>query len=196
LLRVLETGQYEILGSSQTQKADVRLISATNADLNQLVADKLFRQDLLYRLNTIVITMPSLRERKEDVLPLAEKFIEQFTKKYHKEKLTLSSDALTKLKAHSWPGNIRQLSHVVERAVLLSTLDQITPQQLLLDNIQDSQNKIQLQPLEQAEKQLIEKALEFTSGNIIEASKILAISRNALYRRLEKHFPNMLKDEE
>lgn len=196
LLRVLETGQYEILGSSQTQKADVRLISATNADLNQLVTDKLFRQDLLYRLNTIVITMPSLRERKEDVLPLAEKFIEQFTKKYHKEKLTLSSDALTKLKAHSWPGNIRQLSHVIERAVLLSTLDQITPQQLLLDNIQDSQNQIQLQPLEQAERQLIEKALEFTSGNIIEASKILAISRNALYRRLEKHFPNMLKDEE
>jgi DNA-binding NtrC family response regulator len=196
LLRVLETGQYEILGSSQTQKADVRLISATNADLNQLVADKLFRQDLLYRLNTIVITMPSLRQRKEDVLPLAEKFIEQFTKKYHKEKLTLSCDALTKLKAHSWPGNIRQLSHVIERAVLLSTLDQITPQQLLLENIQDSQNQIQLQPLEQAERQLIEKALEFTSGNVIEASKILAISRNALYRRLEKHFPNMLKDEE
>ena len=196
LLRVLETGQYEILGSSQTQRADVRLISATNADLNQLVADKLFRQDLLYRLNTIVITMPSLRERVEDVLPLAEKFIEQFAKKYHKEKLTLSNDALAKLKAHSWPGNIRELSHVIERAVLLSTLNQITPQQLLLDNIQDPQYQIQLQPLEQAERQLIEKALEFTSGNVNEASKILAISRNALYRRLEKHFPNMLKDEE
>ena len=196
LLRVLETGQYEILGSSQTQKADVRMISATNADLNQLVADKLFRQDLLYRLNTIVITMPSLRERLEDVLPLAEKFIEHFAKKYHKHKLTLSSDALTKLKAHNWPGNIRELSHVIERAVLLSTLDQISPQQLLLDNTQDPKNQVKLQPLEQAERQLIEKALEFTSGNIIEAAKILAISRNALYRRLEKHFPNMPKDEE
>jgi DNA-binding NtrC family response regulator len=196
LLRVLETGQYEILGSSQTQRADVRLISATNADLNQLVANKLFRQDLLYRLNTIVITMPSLQERLEDLLPLAEKLIQQFTKKYHKDKLTLSADALSKLQAHSWPGNIRQLSHVIERAVLLSTCDQITPQQLLLDNTPDSQSQVQLQSLEQAERQLIEKAMEFTSGNIIEASKILAISRNALYRRLEKHFPNMLKDEE
>jgi DNA-binding NtrC family response regulator len=172
------------------------LISATNADLNQLVANKLFRQDLLYRLNTIVITMPSLQERLEDLLPLAEKLIQQFTKKYHKDKLTLSADALSKLKAHSWPGNIRQLSHVIERAVLLSTCDQITPQQLLLDNTPDSQSQVQLQSLEQAERQLIEKAMEFTSGNIIEASKILAISRNALYRRLEKHFPNMLKDEE
>ena len=200
LLRVLETGQYEILGSSQTQRADVRLISATNADLNQLVSDKLFRQDLLYRLNTIVITMPSLRERLEDVLPLAEKFMEQFAKKYHKEKRTLSDDALSKLKMHNWPGNIRELSHVIERAVLLSTLQQITPHQLLLGdtldgNIPSPKNQMKLQPLEQAERQLIEQALEFTSGNINEASKILAISRNALYRRLEKHFPDMLKNE-
>jgi DNA-binding NtrC family response regulator len=196
LLRVLETGQYEILGSSQTQSANVRLISATNADLNELVADKSFRQDLLYRLNTIVITMPSLRERIKDIQALAEKFIEKFAKKYLKQKLTLSTDALNKLKAHSWPGNIRELSHVMERAVLMSTLDQITAQQLLLDNTEDPKSQIQLQPLEQAERQLIEKALESTSGNIKEASKILAISRNALYRRLEKHFPNMLKNAE
>lgn len=196
LLRVLETGLYEILGSSQTQSADVRLISATNADVNQLIADKLFRQDLLYRLNTMVITMPPLRGRIDDIQPLTEKFIEQFSKKYHKGKLALSSEALIKLKAHSWPGNIRELSHVIERSVLLSTVEYITAQQLLLDNTEELNNQIELQPLEQAEQQLIEKALEFTSGNINDASKILAISRNALYRRIEKYFPNMLKNEE
>ena len=186
LLRVLETGQYEILGSSHTQKTDVRLISATNADLSQLVAEKAFRQDLLYRLNTLVITIPPLRERIEDIAPLAINFIRQFSTKYHKSTLTLSQGAIEKLKQHSWPGNIRELSHTIERAVLLAMNNEITAQQLLLDSADVSTTTIALQPLEQAEKQLIEKAMAVTSGQVLEAAKILDISRNALYRRLEK----------
>lgn len=191
LLRVLETGQYEILGSSQTQFADVRIISATNADLTQNVNDGAFRQDLLYRLNTLVITMPPLRERIEDIQPLAENFIHLFSQKYHKSNLTLSISALDKLKRHSWPGNIRELSHVIERAVLLAVTDELNEQQLLLDNIDNSANSVVLQPLEQAERQLIEKAMTVTCGQVIEAAKILDISRNALYRRLEKFNMNV-----
>jgi len=186
LLRVLETGQYEILGSSQTQVANVRLISATNANLTQLVSDGTFRQDLLYRLNTLVITMPSLKERLDDIQPLAENFIVKFSKKYHKTQLILSSSAINKLKQHAWPGNIRELSHVIERAVLLATTNEITDQQLLLELPNTENKEIQLQPLEQAERLLIEKAMMVTSGQVIEAAKLLEISRNALYRRLEK----------
>jgi len=186
LLRVLETGQYEILGSSQTQIADVRLISATNADLNQLISEQAFRQDLLYRLNTIVITIPPLRERLEDMEALAVSFVEKFTEKYRKKALVVSPCALNKLKLHNWPGNIREFSHVIERAVLLCTTDDITAQQLLLDSSDTGVETVVLQPLEQAEKQLIEKAMTVTGGQVIEAAKLLDISRNALYRRLEK----------
>lgn len=186
LLRVLETGEYEVLGSSQTQNTNSRLISATNANLSKLVNEGLFRQDLLYRLNTLVITLPPLRERLEDIKPLADTFIDQFCTKYHKAKLSLSSDALRKLKQHTWPGNIRELSHAIERAVLLSTSEEITAQALLLENTNSQNSDITLQPLEQAERQLIEKALSVSSGQIIEAAKRLEISRNALYRRLEK----------
>ncbi len=186
LLRVLETGQYEVLGSSQTQSTNVRLISATNADLNQLVKDKCFRQDLLYRLNTLVITIPPLRERLEDIQPLALSFVEQFSVKYQKSALILGQSAIDKLKRHNWPGNIRELSHTIERAVLLSTSSEITAQQLLINITDTGSNAIVLQPLEQAERQLIEKALEVTSGQVIEAAKLLDISRNALYRRLDK----------
>lgn len=186
LLRVLETGQYEILGSSQTQMTNVRLISATNADLNQLVAENEFRQDLLYRLNTLVITIPPLRERLEDIKPLADNFIRQFSVKYHKTQLPLSQDAIDKLQRHNWPGNIRELSHTIERAVLLTMGDEITAQHLLIDNTDTGNGAIVLQPLEQAEQQLIEKAMSVTSGQVIEAAKLLDISRNALYRRLEK----------
>jgi len=186
LLRVLETGEYEVLGSSQTQSTNSRLISATNADLSMLVNEGLFRQDLLYRLNTLVITLPPLTERLEDIKPLADTFIDHFCTKYHKSQLKLTSDALTKLKQHNWPGNIRELSHAIERAVLLSTISEITPQALLLDNANNQNSDIKLQPLEQAERLLIEKALSVSSGQVIEAAKLLEISRNALYRRLEK----------
>ncbi len=139
--------------------------------------------------------MPPLRDRIEDIQALAEKFIDKFSTKYHKKILPLSEDALSKLKTYSWPGNIRELSHVIERAVLMSTIDKITSLQLLLDDKESPKGQIQLQPLEQAERQLIEEALAFTSGNINQAARILEISRSALYRRIEKHYPNILKNE-
>jgi DNA-binding NtrC family response regulator len=186
LLRVLETGHYEVLGSSQTQTANVRLISATNADLNDLVAKGVFRQDLLYRLNTLVITLPPLRERHADISALAENFIKSFCLKYRKPLFPLANEAITKLKSHHWPGNIRELGHVIERAVLLTVGDEISAQNLLIDAPLDSNQDIKLQPLETAERLLIEKAMATTSGQVIEAAKLLEISRNALYRRLEK----------
>jgi DNA-binding NtrC family response regulator len=186
LLRVLETGQYEVLGSSQTQVSNVRLISATNADLSKQVSEGAFRQDLLYRLNTLVITLPPLRERLNDIQPLAENFIDLFSIKYRKSNLKLTPEAINKLKQHNWPGNIRELGHTMERAVLLSMTNEINQEQLLLDSADSAHSSIQLQPLEQAERQLIEKAMTTTSGQVIEAAKLLEISRNALYRRLEK----------
>lgn len=186
LLRVLESGQYEILGSSQTQNTNVRLISATNADLNQLVSNGEFRQDLLYRLNTLVITLPPLRKRAADIPALAENFINSFSKKYHKQALTLDDQAITKLKSHHWPGNVRELGHVIERAVLLTVGNIISAQNLLLDTGTSASQEVELQPLETAERKLIEKAMATTSGHVIEAAKLLEISRNALYRRLEK----------
>lgn len=186
LLRVLETGQYEVLGSSNTKMANIRLISATNANLDELVDNHQFRQDLLYRLNTLVITMPPLRERLDDIQPLAENFIMIFSHKYQKTSLHLSPKAINKLKQHAWQGNIRELSHVIERAVLLSTTDLIDEQQLLIEPVQVQQSNILIQPLEQAERQLITTTLSATAGNVIEAAKRLDISRNALYRRLEK----------
>ncbi|SFC90525.1 sigma-54-dependent transcriptional regulator [Pseudoalteromonas denitrificans] len=186
LLRVLETGQYEVLGSSQTQVSNVRLISATNADLSKQVSEGAFRQDLLYRLNTLVITLPPLRERLNDIQPLAENFIDLFSIKYRKSNLKLTPEAINKLKQHNWPGNIRELGHTMERAVLLSMTNEINQEQLLLDSADNDHSSIQLQPLEQAERQLIEKAMTTTSGQVIEAAKLLDISRNALYRRLEK----------
>ena len=186
LLRVLETGQYEVLGSSQTQNADVRLISATNADLDEQVSKNEFRQDLLYRLNTLVITMPPLRDRLDDIEGLAEHFAQQFVAKYRKPTLSFHIDAISKLKQHQWPGNIRELSHVIERAVLLSQDSQITAQNLLLESGQKTDSTVILQPLEDAEKQLITKAMSVTDGQVIEAAKLLGISRNALYRGLEK----------
>lgn len=195
LLRVLETGQYEILGSSQTQVANVRLISATNADLNKLVSEQAFRQDLLYRLNTLVITIPPLRERLADIVPLAESFVDKFCQKYHKASLSIAPCALSKLKQHNWPGNIREFSHVIERAVLLTTDREITAQQLLLETIhENASSAVVLQPLEQAEKQLIEKAMTVAQGQVIEAAKLLEISRNALYRRLEKFGINYVSE--
>ena len=162
------------------------MISATNANLNQLVSEQAFRQDLLYRLNTIVITIPPLRERLEDISSLANCFIAKFSEKYRKQVLIISPCALSKLKQHNWPGNIREFSHVIERAVLLTSGDEITAQQLLLENPDSATDSVLLQPLEEAEKQLIEKAMTVTGGQVIEAARLLDISRNALYRRLEK----------
>ncbi|WP_435276134.1 sigma-54-dependent transcriptional regulator [Psychrobium sp. nBUS_13] len=190
LLRVLETGQYEIVGSSTTQQSNARIISATNADLSSLVTGGEFRQDLLYRLNTFVIKLPPLRERQQDIKPLTQVFIKQLCDKYNKPLCVLSTSALAKLITHQWPGNIRELQHVIERAVLLCNKQEIDDSLILIDHTEQPPTALLTDSdlhLEQHEKRLINRAIEISNGHITDAAKLLGISRNSLYRRLEKH---------
>ena len=187
LLRVLESKEFEAVGSSQTQISNARIISATNANIQQQIKNGKLRQDLLYRLNTITITLPPLRERRADILLLAQHFLTMFSDKYQKSAMSFSKQACNKLEGHLWPGNIRELSHVIERSVLICPDNEIDVQHILLDSDQSENDSITVQPLEQAEVTLIKKALAQTQGNVIEAAALLSISRNALYRRLEKY---------
>lgn len=187
LLRVLESGEFEVLGSSKTQVADVRIISATNADLDDMVARGGFRQDLLFRLNTIVLTLPPLRQRKQDIATLAELFVNKFSNKYQRPQLSLTRNAMEKLMQYTWPGNIRELSHTIERAVLLCPNSEIYANQLSLHSGANmATQEIDIQPLENVEQQLIHRALEVSQGNVTAAAQLLKISRNAFYRRMDK----------
>ncbi len=187
LLRVLEEGEFERVGSSRTQKVDVRVISATNADPAELAKEDRFRQDLLFRLNTVEITMPPLRNRREDIQPLSEMFLRQLSDKYGRENLTLSEAALAALQSHSWPGNVRELGHVVERALLMCSGDEIEPGHLHLAAGDAPLQGLEGLPLEEAERMLVQAALERAGGNIMEAAGQLGLSRSAMYRRLEKY---------
>ncbi|NRA59397.1 MAG: sigma-54-dependent Fis family transcriptional regulator [Psychrobium sp.] len=192
LLRVLETGQFEVLGSSQTQVSRARIISATNAKLSELVSEGRFRQDLLYRLNTFVITLPPLRERQQDIILLAQSFVTSYCQKYHKGTLSLSGDAQSLLLSHAWPGNVRELQHVIERAVLLCTSEVINAPQILIDQqggvVPVAQyNDNGSLSISDSEVALINKALLAANGQVAAAAELLGISRNSLYRRLEKH---------
>lgn len=192
LLRVLETGEYEALGSSQTQKANVRLVCATNSDLNDLIANDLFREDLYYRINTIEFRVPSLKERDQDIVPLANYFISHFSQKYKKDAITLSNAAEKALLAYHWPGNVRELSHLMERAVLLCAGRQIQAYDLPIQTTSEKQPVLKtevlpLMTIESAEKQLIRQALAETEQNIPKAAKLLGLGKSSLYRRLEKY---------
>lgn len=187
LLRVLETGAFETLGTSNTQHTNARIISATNADLNELVTTGEFRQDLLYRLNTFVIQLPPLRERIEDIAELALGFIARFTQKYQKGAVQLSQDAIAKLNNHQWPGNVRELQHVIERAVLLCQTEVIEAEQITIDNSNNSLTQpVNDLSLERNEIFLINQAMAQSQGQVATAAKLLGISRNSLYRRLDK----------
>ncbi len=187
LLRVLETGEFERVGSSKTRRVDVRIISATNADLDEEVSAGRFRQDLLFRLNTVEIRMPALRDRREDVPTLAAHFLRRHARRYRKPAEGFASDAMKALLAHPWPGNVRELSHVVERAVLMSDGDRIQARDLGLHGPAGDASRIEEMTLEEAERLLIRKALERYGGNVSDAAKGLGLSRSALYPRLEKY---------
>ena len=189
LLRVLETGEFERVGSSKTRKVNVRVLSATNADLNAEVAEGRFRQDLLFRLNTVEIHLPPLRDRREDVPALAEHFLRQHRQRYQRKITGLSPEAFEALRAHSWPGNVRELDHVIERAVLMSSNSIISAFDLALENTPDAQLSARLEEmsLEDAEQLLIKKALARFEGNANRAAEALGLSRSALYRRLQKY---------
>jgi DNA-binding NtrC family response regulator len=189
LLRVLETGEFERVGSSKTQKVNVRLLSATNADLNAEVGQGRFRQDLLFRLNTVEIRLPPLRDRIEDIPVLAEHFLKLHRERYRRPILGFTPEAIDALRQHLWPGNVRELDHVVERAVLMSPGNIVTAFDLALEATPDARLSARLEEmsLEDAERLLIKKALARFEGNANRAAEALGLSRSALYRRLQKY---------
>jgi DNA-binding NtrC family response regulator len=187
LLRVLETGEYERVGSSRTRKANVRFISATNADLAADVAAGRFRQDLLFRLNTVEIRLPALRERRDDILPLALFFLERHRRHYRKQVTGFHPGALPVLQQHAWPGNVRELSHAVERAVLMSGGPEILASDLGLGAAQKAPPSLEDMSLEEVERHLIQRTLARCGGNARQAGEALGLSRSAFYRRLEKY---------
>lgn len=191
MLRVLETGEYEVLGSSQTQHTNARIISATNADLDHLINEQGFRKDLFFRLNTIELKIPPLRERSQDIIALAEHFLEKHGKRYQRISMSFTSCAYQAMQSHQWLGNIRELSHCIERAVILTEVKELTAYHLALSDSQysGSQNnglEPPLQTLEQAEHQTIVTALKHFKGNVITTAEYFNMSKSALYRRLEK----------
>ncbi len=188
LLRVLESGDYEPVGSSRTRHADVRVISATNGNLRAMIADNAFREDLLFRLNTVEIDLPPLRERREDIMPLAARFLDIYTRKYGRTSADFARDAVQALMSYAWPGNVRELSHVVERAVLIGANTDIRAGDLMLTpRANVVQPALQQMTLDEAEELMIREALDRCGGNVQAAAEQLGLSRSALYRRMEKY---------
>ncbi len=188
LLRVLETGEFERLGSSRTRRVDVRILSATNADPTAEVAAGRFRQDLLFRLNTIEIRVPPLRRRPEDIPLLAQQFLQAHARRYRKDPAAFEPAALQVLLDHSWPGNVRELDHAVERAVLMAPGNRVRPGDLGLNPPREgAEAPLEERSLEEVEGVLIRKALSRHGGNVSRAAEALGLSRSALYRRMEKH---------
>ena len=187
LLRVIETGELQRVGSSKMHTVDVRILSATNANLKQDVDEGRFREDLLYRLNTVEIQLPALRERREDIPALATYFLARLTEKYRRDITGFDPSALNAMAAHPWPGNIRELAHVVERSILMSTGDAITADDLGLRGNGGGAGDLDEMTLDDAEKHLIQTALKRFDGNVSEAADALGVSRSALYRRLQRH---------
>jgi DNA-binding NtrC family response regulator len=187
LLRVVETGEFEPVGSSRTRRVNVRIVSATNADLRQEVAAGRFRQDLLFRLNTIEIRVPPLRERRADVPALAQHFLRQHTQRYRKRLDGFEPAAVELMLAHPWPGNVRELDHAIERAVLMAGGTQVRAADLGLGQADGEPRALDDMSLEEVEQLLIRKALARYEGNVSRAAEALGLSRSALYRRLQRH---------
>jgi DNA-binding NtrC family response regulator len=187
LLRVLETGEFERLGSSRTRRVDVRILTATNANLPAEVAAGRFRQDLLFRLNTIEIAVPPLRERREDIPALGQHFLRLHAQRYRKGPLAFDAAALKALLDHPWPGNVRELDHAVERAALLAQGETVHAADLGLRRDAGAAMPLDEMSLEDVEGVLIQKAMVRYGGNVSHAARALGLSRSSLYRRLEKH---------
>ena len=187
LLRVLQTGDVERVGSSKARHVDVRVISATNANLQLEVTEGRFREDLLFRLNTIEIHLPPLRDRREDIAPLAMHFLRRHATRYRKNLTGFDTGAMQVLLAHPWPGNIREPDHAIERSVLLAQGDQIRAGDLGLRSATTSATRLEDLPLEDVEKMLIQKSLARYEGNVSRAAQALGLSRSALYRRIASY---------
>ncbi|HPE42687.1 MAG TPA: sigma-54 dependent transcriptional regulator [Bacteroidales bacterium] len=190
LLSVLQNRKVVRLGSHKEIPIDVRLVCATNMPLYQMVSENKFRQDLLYRINTVEIKLPALRERLEDIEPLVEHYLEVYCKKYKIQKKRLNASTLKRLQTHHWPGNIRELQHAVERAVIMGENQVLEPHDFFLSENEDKQEN-EVMPvnmnLEETEKMLIRKVVDKHGGNISRAAKELGLTRASLYRRMEKY---------
>jgi DNA-binding NtrC family response regulator len=187
MLRVLEQGEMERVGSSKTKRVDVRVISATNANLEEEVQGGRFRQDLLFRLNTIEIHLPPLRERREDIPLLASHFLSTHSQRYRKRISGFDHAAMQLLLDNPWQGNVRELNHVIERAVLMAQEAQIKPADLALRSTREGSPRLEDMSIEEVEAFLIKKALARYSGNVSHAANALGLSRSALYRRLQRY---------
>jgi DNA-binding NtrC family response regulator len=191
LLRVLQTQEYHPVGSSRTRVSDVRFLAATNLDVRKQVAEGRFREDLLYRVNTVEIHLPPLRDRRQDILPLARGFAARLYAKQGEPPRPLSERAKRALIEHVWPGNVRELEHVVERALLLAQGDAIEPEDLMLGSGRGNgrgsgQPHLEEMTLEEVERHLVQRALCRSNGQVSEAARALGLSRSALYRRLQQ----------
>ncbi len=187
LLRVLETGELERVGSSQTRRVDVRVLSATNADLHEEATNGNFREDLLFRLNTVEIHLPPLRERREDIPLLAAHFLNRNRTRYRKQVTGFSASAMQQMMQYLWPGNVRELEHTVERAVLLARGEEIEPANLAVAPARGATPSFDNMSIDEVESLLIRKVLRRCDGNISQAAEALGLSRAALYRRIEKY---------
>jgi transcriptional regulator with PAS, ATPase and Fis domain len=175
------------LGESNEREIDARIICATNADVHTMVEEQTFRQDLLYRINTIELGLPPLRERQEDIQLLSNHFLKKLNQRYRKSITGISKDALNDLQNYHWPGNIRELEHIIERAVIITEADEIAPSDLHFSSKKfDTAAPIVSLNIEETERSLIKNAMDKHQGNISKASKDLGLTRAALYRRLEK----------
>jgi DNA-binding NtrC family response regulator len=187
LLRVLETGEFEPVGSSRTRRVRARVLSATNAEIQAEIAAGRFRQDLLFRLNTVEIHLPPLRQRREDIPLLARLFLSRHARRYRKAVDAFDDKAVRALLEHAWPGNVRELDHAIERAVLMGDGGRVRPADLLLRPAADGRAALEEMGLEEVEGHLIRKALARHGGNVSLAAAALGLSRSALYRRLQRH---------
>jgi DNA-binding NtrC family response regulator len=184
---VLETGELERVGSSQTRRVDVRLLCATNANLSEEVKAGNFREDLLFRINTVEIALPPLRDRGEDIPLLAQHFLRRSSSRYRKQIAGFSPAAMQQLMVYPWPGNVRELEHAVERAVLLCHGDEVEPSDLAIVQGRAAAQSFDSMSIDEMEALLIRKVLRRCNGNISQAAEALGLSRAALYRRIEKY---------
>ncbi len=190
LLTVLQKREITPIGSNKIIPIDIRLVCATNMALYEMVSDNTFRQDLLYRINTVEIHLPSLRERAEDIPLLAEHFLKLYAGKYRKPIKSIGATTLNKLKSYHWPGNIRELQHAIERAVIMSDNETLGPEDFFFNQERAEGEEVLMADslnLEELEKTIIQKAIKKHGGNISKAAKALGLTRASLYRRLEKH---------
>ncbi len=189
LLTVLERREIIRVGANKPNPIDVRLICATNNDIHQMIREEFFRQDLLYRINTVEIHLPPLREKIGDIPLLSDHFLGIYAKKYRKDIKGISSEALKKLTQYPWPGNVRELQHSLERAVIMSDSDTLQSDDFLLSNRSERVAEIEIDTynLEEVEKNIIVKVLKQNQGNITQAASILGLTRTSLYRRMEKY---------